>query len=139
MLHDDGRREMYHCDQEDEDEYLANITLTDSEARQIAAILGGIIYKPKALETIEVAFDDLIIEWFKVAKQAAAVNRSIGELDIRQSYGVTIIAIIKKNHQKLLNPGPETLIEEGDTLVVSGERETLKKLIADLLEKGDSR
>jgi TrkA domain protein len=67
------------------------------------------------------------------------VNRSIGELDIRQSYGVTIIAIIKKNHQKLLNPGPETLIEEGDTLVVSGERETLKKLIADLLEKGDSR
>ncbi|MCP1529305.1 K+/H+ antiporter YhaU regulatory subunit KhtT [Bacillus pumilus] len=28
-----------------------------------------------------------------------------------------------------MNPGPETVIEEGDTLVISGERQEIKNLI----------
>ncbi|GEN32927.1 cation:proton antiporter regulatory subunit [Aneurinibacillus danicus] len=138
VIHDDGRREIYHFDKDDHEESLSNITLNDAESRQIAAILGGMIYKPKALETIEIAFDDLVIEWFKVEENAKAVNKSIGDLDIRKIYSVNIIAIIKKNHKKLLNPGPEAVIEEGDTLVISGERKPLKKLIAELLQKGET-
>lgn len=137
VIHDDGRREIYHFDKDDLEECQSNITLTDAEARQIAAILGGMIYKPKALETIEVAFDNLIIEWFKVEHQAKAVNQTIGGLDIRKKYDVTVIAIVKKNHKKILNPGPEVVIEEGDTLVISGERTSLKKLVKELLQKGD--
>lgn len=34
---------------------------------------------------------------------------------------------MKKNMKKLFNPGPDALIEEGDMLVVSGEREEIKK------------
>jgi TrkA domain protein len=96
------------------------------------------IYKPKAMETIEVAFNDLVIEWYKVEKQAKAHSKTIGEIDVRSNYDVTIIAVIKNTQKKLSTPGPDTLIEEGDTLVISGERGNLKTLIKELLSQGGS-
>ncbi|MBT2574268.1 cation:proton antiporter regulatory subunit [Bacillus sp. ISL-51] len=129
ILHNDGRRELYYFDENDHEECTASIEFNDEEARQISAILGGMTYKPKPLESVEVALDDLIIEWFKTEPQAPAVRRTIGELDIKKHYNVQIIAIVKKNQQKQLSPGFDTLIEEGDTLVISGERSGLKKLI----------
>ncbi|MCY8234141.1 cation:proton antiporter regulatory subunit [Priestia filamentosa] len=137
IVHDDGRREVYHFDEADHDEILSSITLEDNEARQIAAILGGMVYKPQALESIEVAFDDLIIEWFKVEPGSKAVGRTLGELDVRQNYGVTVIAIIKKDKQKLTNPGADAVVESHDRLVLSGERKELKTLETSLLSKGD--
>lgn len=61
------------------------------------------------------------------------VHKTIGDLDVRQEYQATVIAILKKNQAKQLNPGSETVIEEGDTLVISGEREGLKRLIREKL------
>ncbi|WP_141432295.1 cation:proton antiporter regulatory subunit [Bacillus sp. 03113] len=135
VIHHDGRREIYHYDDDDLEESISNVTLNDSEARKIAAILGGMVYKPKAVETIEMAFDELLIEWFKVEPHAPAVNKTIGEIDIRNKFGINIIAIIKKDHTKMLNPGPETVIEAGDTLVISGERKDLKNGIQNMLCK----
>lgn len=48
---------------------------------------------------------------------------------MRQNYDVTVIAIIKHNQKKFLNPGADSLLEANDTLVLSGERKHLKKLI----------
>ncbi|RWS42579.1 potassium transporter [Bacillus mycoides] len=132
VIHDDGRREMYHFDS-DYEESISSISLRDSEARQIAAILGGMVYKPRALENVEMVFEGLAIEWFKVENNAPAIGKTIGDLEIRKTYSVTIIAVMKKNMKKLFNPGPETVIEEGDMLVVSGEREEIKKIINELL------
>lgn len=137
VIHDDGRREIYHFDA-DHDEVISNITLNDSEARQIAAILGGMAYKPKALESIEMAFAGLVIEWFKVEPGAPAEGKTIGQLDIRNNYSVTVISILKNNMKELNNAGPEEVIDKGDTLVISGERDKVKKVISELLtNRGD--
>lgn len=133
VIHDDGRREVYHFDDDDHEESISSVTFNDLESRQIAGILGGMAYKPKAMESIEMAFNDLIIEWYKVEPGAKVVNKTIVEVDIRNNYTVNVIAIMKKNSEKMLSPGPETLIEAGDTLVISGERKNLKKLILDQL------
>lgn len=74
------------------------------------------------------AFNDLIIEWFKIEKGANAVGKTLGEIDVRQNYGVTVIAIIKKNQEKFLNPGADSVLDENDTLVLSGERKNLKEM-----------
>lgn len=133
VVHDDGRREIYHFDPDDHDEVISSVTLNDVEARQIAGMIGGMFYKPKALESVEFAFDDLIIEWFQVEPNAPAINKTIGEIDIRSNYGVNVIAIKKKNKKKTHIPGPDTVIEAGDMLVMSGERHQIKNLIQNLL------
>ncbi|MFE1245081.1 cation:proton antiporter regulatory subunit [Fictibacillus sp. NPDC058756] len=131
IVHDDGRREIYHFDKNDYEESLSSVTLSDTEARQFAAIIGGIIYRPKAIENIEMAFDELMIEWYRIEPGSFSVNRTIGEIDIRQKYEVSVIAIVKGN-EKILNPGPETMIHEGDMLVISGERHGVKRIIKEM-------
>ena len=138
VIHDDGRRELYHFDNEHED-VISSVTLNDQEARQMASIIGGMIYKPQALETIEMSLGDLVIEWFKVEPGSKAIDQTIGDIDIRNNYNVTVIAHSKKGKKQLNNPGPDSIIAAGDTLVISGERKDIKNLIRELLtdERGD--
>lgn len=126
VIHDDGRRELYRFDEE-ENESQCVMTLSDEEARQVAGIIGGLSYKPKALETIEVALDDLIIEWYKVEGSGKSINKTIGELEIRQRTGATIIAGIIEG-DTVINPGPDYMIRPGITLVVAGKRNHIRLL-----------
>jgi TrkA domain protein len=56
------------------------------------------------------------------------MGKTIGEINIRQETGATIIAIIEKDHKQTINPGPEYVLQAGSTLVVAGERKQVKAL-----------
>ena len=126
VVHDDGRRELFHFHHDDPDESISMITLDDTEARQVAGIIGGMAYKPQALESVEVALDDLVIEWYKVDPASRCVGKTIGELQIRKRTGATIIAVVDKDHRQQVNPGPEYVLKADATLVVTGERHQVK-------------
>ncbi|WP_437922284.1 cation:proton antiporter regulatory subunit [Sphingobacterium sp. LRF_L2] len=126
VIHDDGRRELYRSEDDDSETHCV-MTLSDEESRQVAGIIGGLSYKPKALETMEVALDDLRIEWYKVGESNDGVNKSIGELGVRQRTGASIIAAIRED-ETTINPGPEYVITSGTTLVVAGKKANIKLL-----------
>ncbi len=134
VIHDDGRREVYHFEDDDPEESISQVTLADEEARQIASIIGGMTYKPKALETIQVSLEELVIEWCKVEPFYQCINKSIAELQVRQRTGATILAFIEKGKQKI-NPGPNDMLREEMTVVIAGERQQIKE-VKELLLNG---
>jgi TrkA domain protein len=126
VIHDDGRRELYHFDPNDPDELLSLVTLNDTEARQIAGIIGGLNYTPKALESMSITLEGLVIEWYKIEFGSPAIGQTIGQLQVRQTTGATIMAIIEKDGRKHINPGPDQALSEDATLVVAGERQQVQ-------------
>jgi TrkA domain protein len=111
VVHDDGRRELYLFEEKDRDRSSAVIGL-DDEARQIAGILGGMAYTPRALETVDMALEDLLIQWYRVEPGSPAEGRAIGEMGIRQNFGVTVVAIIGEDRSKVAPDGVEVLALE---------------------------
>lgn len=122
IIHDDGRRELYHYENDNPDDSISRVTLDDDEARYVSAIIGGVTYKPTALENIEVALGGLVIEWYKLESNYKSIGKTIGELRVRQRSGATIIAVVEKNHAKHINPGADLLLTADALVVVLGER-----------------
>ena len=136
VIHDDGRRELYHYNRKNLDKAVSVLILTDGEARQIAGIVGGLTYVPKSLPSTEVVLDDLVIEWFTMDAESTAVGRTIAEMQARSKSGASIVSIIEPNNEKRVNPLPTTVINAGATLIIAGDRANLTKL-KKLLVYGD--
>lgn len=104
------------------------VYLTPGEARRLGSILVGAIFESEE-EAVEVAFSTLsdlriTVHTYKITKNLA--GKTIEELKIRRTTGVTVIAISKKG-ENIVNPPPSTMFEEGDVIVVIGEHDQIKR------------
>ncbi len=104
------------------------LDLDDDEARKLASILGGMAYTPKALENVEMALGELVIEWYRVEPGSPAENKTIGDLQIRRNFGATVVSVVQDDGTTIVNPGPEAPIRPYATLVVVGERQQINLL-----------
>lgn len=128
VIHDDGTRELYHFMRRDPDRVASVVTLADSEARQIAGIIGGLTYVPKSLPSAEIVIDDLLLEWYTIKPGSACIGRTIRDLQVRTLSGASIVSIIEPDRVKRINPEADTLLNEGATLILAGDRRTIKSL-----------
>jgi voltage-gated potassium channel len=71
---------------------------------------------------------DLEIEEVKVLEGSSLVGKTIEQSQIRLKLNVVILAIRRKTGEILFNPEPSTLIQDGDILIVFGERRNLDLL-----------
>ena len=128
VIHDDGIRELYHFTRKDPDRVASVVTLADSEARQIAGIIGGLTYVPKALPSAEIVLDDLLLEWYTIQPGSVCIGQTIRDLQVRKITGASIVSIIGPDRVKRVNPEADTVLREGATLILAGERRTIGAL-----------
>lgn len=134
VIHDDGTRELYHFTRANLDRAASVLRLSDGEARQIAGIVGGLTYVPRSLPMAEVILGDLVLEWFTIERGAACIGKSIRELEVRTRTGASIVSIIEPDETTRTNPEAHTILNEGATLIVAGDRPTINVLKRLLVE-----
>ena len=90
------------------------------------------ILRPTVIHFLEMAFadkeTDINFEEIPVAADCKLVNTTLMESKIRQNFDVLIIAIKKANGKMEFNPKPDSLIQEGDTIITVGQTANLKEL-----------
>ena len=134
VIHDDGTRELYHFARRDLERPASVLRLSDGEARQIAGIVGGLTYVPRSLPLAEVILGDLVLEWFKIESGAACIGKTIDDLHVRTATGASIVSILEPDQTKRTNPEANTVLNEGATLIVAGDRSTINSLKRLLVE-----
>jgi TrkA domain protein len=122
VIHHSGRRDVYILDENNESQ--ATVTLTDSQARALGAILGGAYFKPAIIEEIESVIGGLLIDWVTLDESSPGTGRTIADLQVRTRTKMTIAAILRE-HVPLVAPEPSETLLAGDRLVVIGRPEDL--------------
>lgn len=122
IIHHSGRRDLYILG--DGDEPKVAVTLTDSQARTLGAILGGAYFKPAVVEEIEAVIGGLLIDWATLDEESPGAGKTIAALQVRSATKMTIAAILR-GHVPLVAPAPTETLLAGDRLVVIGRPEDL--------------
>ncbi len=64
---------------------------------------------------------------FEVIASAQFINKTLGELNLRATCGVSVMAI-KREEQIIVAPGADALIRDRDVLIIVGKNKALAKL-----------
>ncbi len=94
--------------------------------------MAQVLLRPGLVDFIEIiARDrplDLNVEEITVTKNSKLVNTTLAQSPIRKELNIIIIAIFRKNGEVIYNPQSNTIIKEGDRLIVIGEEKNIKEL-----------
>ncbi len=135
ILHNDGKRELYHFRRGTDDEPRSVITLDDDEARQLGAVLGGAYERPKIVEELEMALGELLIEWIAVPDSSPWIGKPSPRRASGRRRGSPSLRSFESPSR---SPGrlPTDVIQQGDTLVTVGKAGSYAKFTR-LLRQGD--
>ncbi|RTG92220.1 potassium transporter TrkA [Thermus scotoductus] len=126
VVHHSGKRELQYFEAGEEDEPSATLDLTDEEARELGAILAGVLFHPEAVGDTQSKLGAKVIEWIKVLPGSKLAGRKVREIPLPP--GAHLLAVDRPGAPLIPNPGPEVVLEVGDTLVVAGSREAVEAL-----------
>jgi voltage-gated potassium channel len=92
--------------------------------------MANIIIRPHVTDFFDVVTLDggieLWVEELDIGQDSPLIGKSVGEANIRQETGVSIIAMVRENRSAI--PNAHTILQAGDELIVIGTREQLSKI-----------
>ena len=89
----------------------------------LAYMIGGYFVVGKIGDFIELD-DEFAI--FEVTTPVNWIGKTIGQIDIRKKFGINIMAI-KQDGKLCLTIHPDTVLNEGETMLVLGEYKDIQK------------
>jgi TrkA domain protein len=125
VTHNTGKREVYRrADADADSEKL--FELPDQLARQVGTILEGAYFQPVRSQSIETLLGgDTLIEWVEIPDDSELAGQTLGEADLRRETGANVI-VVQRGDTTITNPGGDTRLEAGDTLLAVGPREACR-------------
>lgn len=130
LTHHTGRRELAAYDRNDPDVCHTVFHLSPEDTTALGELLG----LSRVSETVRAAqqLEGVAIDWIEIPDGSTYDHTTIGDGAFRERTGVSIVAVIRSG-TTLPAPGPDTLLEAGDTTVAVGTPEGLQRFRA-LLE-----
>jgi len=122
VVHHSGRRDVYAAGRKGATP--TTLSFTDDQARRLAAVLGGVYFKPAIVAQMESIIGALLIDWVTLRDDSPAAGHSIAELEIRRRTHMTVAAILRGD-LSLVSPEPTEVLAGGDRLVVIGHPDDL--------------
>jgi voltage-gated potassium channel len=103
---------------------------------QIGAVqMAQTAIRPAVVDFVELATSsenlELAMEEITIAAGSPLVDQSILDANLRQRFGIIVVAIQRQDRHMDFNPEPDTAIRAGDKLVVLGRPHSLKRLEAE--------
>ena len=97
-----------------------------------ASRMAHVLKRPTVVDFIDIATMGnklgLILEEAEVGTKSDLIGKNLIDSQLRQNFGVIIVAIKKMSGQMIFNPLPSETLEAGDVIVVIGKREDLKRM-----------
>lgn len=119
LLHHSGHREVFVSHRDDPDRSDEVLDLDEHDSQVLAELLGGarVVHDVHRLQQ---DVEGVTIDWLPVEAGSPAEGRTIGQLDVRSTTGVNIIAVLRAG-EAVPAPGPSFTFAAGDTAVVMGD------------------
>ncbi|SKA80313.1 voltage-gated potassium channel [Paucidesulfovibrio gracilis DSM 16080] len=120
--------------------HISRLKLAGADRVVMPHLIGGVrmaqnVLRPTVTNFLELAMQDEIdlqMEELLVPLQSSLGGKNLIESEIRPRYSLIIIAIKKSNGEMRFNPGPQEVIQGGDTLLMVGQRSNLQQMRHDL-------
>ena len=125
IIHNTGHRELYFFER-GEDFPTQALRLEDAEARKLGALMGGAYFQPAVAESMEMVLGQLSVEWLPLPDGSPLADKSLAETRMREVTGASIIAILRGGEARP-NPQPDEVLRAGDTLLVVGSRDQVRR------------
>lgn len=122
IVHHSGDRELLIYDDDDPDRTREAVRLNQADAHTLGDLLGLARLKDRVDEVLHQSIEGLTIDWIPVRDGSAAAGHTIGDLQLRQRTGATIVAVIRGERTDA-SPGPEFEFAVRDTAVIVGTAE----------------
>lgn len=72
---------------------------------------------------------DLVFEEIAIGNHSPLVNKKLGETNISRELNLIVVAIRRKNGELFFHPVGDSVIEDGDLLIVVGKADSMQKLV----------
>jgi voltage-gated potassium channel len=94
------------------------------------------LLRPTVSDFLEIATRsgglDLMFEELAIGSNSPLNGVALKDSGIRKSYDVVVIAIKKHTGEMVFNPGPESVLHNGDMLVALGDKDQLDRMRSSL-------
>ncbi len=94
--------------------------------------MAQLIVRPTVVDFLDLAMQarelGLCMEELLITEQATFVDKSLMQSGLRKKYDIIVVAIKRPDMPMIFNPGPKTIIQQNDILIVLGDNQQISAL-----------